>query len=74
MEKQKAQIISYHGESKNMCIAVVAEETFVVAWALICKREDISELGCLMVSAITHLNGYRVLVSRRESRGKGQLD
>ena len=74
MEKHKTQIISYHGDGRKICIAVVVEETCVFAWALICEREDISELGCLMVSAITCLNDYRVLVGWRESRGKGQPD
>ena len=56
MEKHKTQIISYHGDGRKICIALVVEETCVFAWALICEREDISELGCLMVSAITCLN------------------
>ena len=50
------------------------EETCVVAWALICEREDISELECLVVYAITRLNDYGVLIGRGESRGKGQAD
>ena len=47
------------------------EETYVVAWVLICEREDISELECLMVSGITRLNDYGVLNGRGESCGKG---
>ena len=57
-----------------MCITVVVEETYVVAWALICEREDMCELECLMVSAITGLNDYEVLIGWGESRGKGQPD
>ena len=74
MEKHKNQIIFYHSDSRKICITVVSEETCVVAWALICKREDISELGGLMVSVITRLDDYRVLIGRREPRGKGQPD
>ena len=57
-----------------MCITVVVEETCVVAWTLICEREDLRELECLMVSAITRLNDYGVLIGWRESRGEGQPD
>ena len=53
---------------------MVVEETCVVAWALICEREDLSELGSLMVSAITRLNDYRDWIDRREQRGQGQPD
>ena len=53
---------------------MVVKETCVVAWALICEREDISELECLMVSAITCLNDYAVLIGQGESHGKGQAD
>ena len=53
---------------------VVVKKTCVVAWALICEREDISELECLVVSAITRLNDYGVLIGQGESRGKGQAD
>ena len=53
---------------------MVVEETCVVAWALICEREDLSELGSLMVSAITRLNDYRDWIGRREPRGQGQPD
>ena len=67
MEKQKTQIISYHYDSRKIYITVVVEETCVVTWALICEREDISEIKCLMVSAITHLNDYGVLIGRGES-------
>ena len=59
---------------KYVCITAVVEETCVVGWALICEREDLSELECLMVSTITHLNDYRVLIGWRESRGEGQWD
>ena len=59
---------------KYVCITAVVKETNVVAWALICEREDLSELECLMVSAITRLNDYGVLIGWRESRGKGQWD
>ena len=52
---------------------VVVEETCVVAWTLTCKREDISELECLIVSAIASLNGCGVLIGRGESYGKGQV-
>ena len=72
MEKQKTQIMSYYSDGRKICITVVVEETCVVAWAMICEREDLSELECLMVSAITRLNDYRVLIGRRESRGGGQ--
>ena len=51
---------------------MVVEEACVVAWALICEREDIGELECLMVSAITRLNDYKVLIGWRESRVGGQ--
>ena len=51
---------------------VVVEEMCAGAWSLICEREDISELECLMVSAITRLNDYGVLIGWRQSRGKGQ--
>ena len=34
--------------------------------------EDISELEILMVSAITRLNDYGVLIGREESRGKNR--
>ena len=44
----------------------------VGAWSLICEREDFSELECLVVSAITRLNDYEVLIGWGESRGKGQ--
>ena len=74
MEKQKTRTISYHGNGRKICITVVVEETCVVAWALICEREDLSELGSLMVSAITRLNDYRDWIGRRESRGQGQPD
>ena len=74
MEKQKTQIISDHCDISKMCITVVVEETYVVAWALICEREDMCELECLMVSAITGLNDYEVLIGWGESRGKGQPD
>ena len=57
-----------------MCITAVVEETCVVAWALICEREDLSELDCLLVSAIACLNDYVVLIGWRESRGAGQPD
>ena len=50
------------------------EETCVVSWALICKREDINELECLVVSVITHLNDYGVLIGQGKSCGKGQVD
>ena len=53
---------------------VVVKKTCVVAWALICEREDISELECLVVSAITRLNDDRVLIGQGESRGKRQAD
>ena len=43
---------------------MVVEEMCVGAWPLICEREDISELECLLVSAITRLNGYGVLIGR----------
>ena len=46
----------------------------VVVWALICEKKDISELECLMVSVITRLNDYRVLIDWGESRGKVQPD
>ena len=59
---------------KYVCITAVVKETCVVAWALICEREDLSELECLMVSAITCLNDCRVLIGLRESRGEGQPD
>ena len=49
---------------------VVLEETFVVPQSLICEREDISELECLMVSAVIPLNVYGVLSGWRKSRGK----
>ena len=58
MEKQIAQIISYHCDSRKIKIMVVVEEICLVVWALICERENISELECLVVSAITHLNDY----------------
>ena len=74
MRKYNTQIISYHGDSRKICITVVVEETCVVAWALICEREDLSELGSLMVSAITRLNDYRDWIGRKESRGKGHSD
>ena len=57
-----------------VCITAVVQETCVVAWVLICEREDLSELEYLMVSAITRLNDYGVLIGWRESRGKGQWD
>ena len=53
---------------------VVVKETCVVTWALICEREDISELECLLVSAITCLNDYGVLICSGKSCGKGQVD
>ena len=53
---------------------MVVKETFAVAWALIREREDISELEYLVVSAITRLNDYGVLIGRGKSRGKGQVD
>ena len=74
MKKQITQIISYHCDSRTMCITVVVEETCVVAWALICEREDTSELECLEVSAITRLNYCGVLIGQGESRGKGHPD
>ena len=55
-------------------LAITVEETCLVVWALICEREDISELECLMVSAIARLNDYRVLIGWGESHGKRQLD
>ena len=51
---------------------VVVEETCVVAWTLTCERKAISKLECLMVSAITRLNDYGVLIGRGESLGEGQ--
>ena len=69
MEKRKTQIF-YHCDSRKICIMVVLEETCVVAWALICEREDISELECLMVSGITCFNDYIVLIGRGKSAGK----
>ena len=53
---------------------VVVEETCVVAWTLVREREDVSELECLMVSVITRLNDYGVLIGWGQSRGKGQAD
>ena len=53
---------------------VVVKETCVVAWAPTCEREDISELECLVASAITCLNDYGVLIGQGESRGKEQAD
>ena len=53
---------------------MIVEETHVVVWTLICVTEDISELECLVVSAITCLDDYRVLTGRGELRGKGQAD
>ena len=53
---------------------MVVKETCVVTWALICEREDISELECLVVSAITCLNDYGVLIGWGKSCGKGQVD
>ena len=52
----------------------VVEEMCVVAWILTCEKEDISELECLVVSAIICLNDYAVLMVREESHGKGQVD
>ena len=72
MEKQKTQIISDHCDSRKVCITVVVEETCVVAWGLFCEKEDVSELEYLMVSGITGLNDYRVLIGWGESRGKGK--
>ena len=40
------------------------EETCVVTLMLICEREDISELECLVVSSIICLNDYGVLIGR----------
>ena len=57
-----------------MKIMMVVKGTCVVAWALICEREDINELEFLVFSAITRLNNYGVLIGRGESRGKGQAD
>ena len=74
MEKQTTQIISYHCHSRKMQIMVVVGETCVVVWALICEREDISELECLVISAITRSNDYGVLIGQVESRDKGQTD
>ena len=51
---------------------VVMKETCVVAGTLTYKREDISELECLVGSAITRLNDFGVLIGRGESCGKGQ--
>ena len=65
---KKAQYLTIVMVGK-LCITVVVEETCVVAWALICLREDNSELNCLMVSAIT-----RVWIGWGESRGKGKPD
>ena len=48
------------------------EKTCVVVWAPTCEMEDISELEILMVSAITRLNDYGVLIGREESRGKNR--
>ena len=53
---------------------MVVEPTCVVAWAPICEREDISELECLVVSAITRSNDYRVLIGQGKSRGKGHAN
>ena len=50
---------------------MVVEEMCLVVWPLICEREDISELECLVVSVITHLNDYGVLICWGESCGKG---
>ena len=50
------------------------EETCVVVWTLTCKREGISELKCLVVSAITHLNDCGVLTGLGEPRGKIQVE
>ena len=71
MEKQIAQIISYHCDSRKIKITTVVEEMCLVVWPLICEREDISELECLVVSVITHLNDYGVLICWGESCGKG---
>ena len=70
----KNSVISYHCDSRKICITVVVEEMCVVVWALICEKKDISELECLMVSVITRLNDYRVLIDWGESRGKVQPD
>ena len=72
MERQKTQIISYHCDSRSICIMVVVEETCAVAWALICEGKKMTELKHPMVSAITCLNDHRVLIGQGQSRGKGQ--
>ena len=41
---------------------------------LICEREDISELECLVVSEIICSNDYGVLIGQGESGGQGQAD
>ena len=43
-----------------------------VAWTLTYEREDISELERFMVSAITRLNDFGVLIVWGESYGEGQ--
>ena len=53
---------------------VVMDEACVVAQTLICEREDISELECLMVSAITRLNDYEIMIDGGEPCGEGQAD
>ena len=41
---------------------------------LTCEREDISELECLMVSAITGSDDYEALIGWGESCDKRQVD
>ena len=55
-------------------MTLVVEETCIVAWTLTCEMQDISELECLVVSAITRLNDFGVLIGRGKSPGKGQAD
>lgn len=50
---------------------LIVEETFVVAWTLIYKTENLSELEYLVVFAITYLNDYVILIGRIKSWNQG---
>ena len=46
----------------------------VVMFTLICKMEDLGELESLLVSAVSWLNDYGILIGWEKSSGQGQVD
>ena len=53
---------------------LIVEETFVVMWTLTHKTENLGELEYLVVSPVTCLNDYGILIGRTKSCNEGLAD